>query len=481
VLETDDGLASDGVNIAARIHQLAAPGEIVVTQAARDLVGNRLPLSFRDIGCPTLKNIERQMRLFIVEPQRDEGRLLVRPHLEWSSRPTIAVLPFRTIGAGGDERYFGESITEDIIAGLSRSRSMFVIARSSTLRFSDDVDDPRAVGAALGVKYVLTGTVRRRSDQLRFTIELVDVDQMRAVWSDQFDGAAGDLFDFQDRIVGSILARLELNVQEVETARIGARATESLDAYDCILRAMWHIHRFTPDDYREARRLIDRALSLDPGFARAHAYSAWLLNFWVGEGYSTDPAADRATAVEEARTAASLDPADPFCLAVRGHIMAFLECDPAAGVEILDHVLAIDPNAPLAWGLSANAHAYLGNGDETRERLRNVWRLSPFDPLNFVFWTAAGIGEFVSGRLEESAAWLRMACRAKPRYLGSLRILCATLALSDREDEARKAAAEILEVDPDFRVEQFVSTYALRRPGDRTLLEAGLKRAGLPP
>lgn len=479
VIDDEGHPRSDGINIASRIQQFANPGQIVATAVARELIGNRLPVFFRDLGTPALKNMDRPVRVFAIERQT-EPKQVEQPYLSWTNRPTLAVLPFRNMAGTEDETYFGEGITEDIIAGVSRSRSFFVIARSSTLQFGDHSQNPQAVAAALGVKYVLTGSVRRQAERLRINVELVEVDRLHTIWAERFDGGSQDLFEFQDRIVSNIVARIEPQVRGAETARIGARPTASLDAYDCVLRALSHLYHFRPEYYSEARTLLERAVTLDPSYAQAHAYLAWCLNFWIGEGHSRDPDADRRIAVESARRAVELDPHDALCLSVRGHIMAFVERNPPGALDFFEQAIAQDENSPLAWGLSGVCHAYLGAGDEARERLRNVWRLSPFDPLNFFFWTAAGIGEFVEGRYEEAVAWLRKSYRAKPNLVATLRIFAAALGQNGDHDEASAIGGELLKAEPGFSISNFLAWYPLQRPEDRRRLAEGLKRAGLP-
>ncbi len=145
-----------------------------------------------------------------------------------------------------------------------------------------------------------------------------------------------------------------------------------------------------------------------------------------------------------------------------------------------DQALELNENSAFAWGLYALTCAYLGRPDEALERLQNVWRLSPFDPLNFYFWIVAGIAEFVAGRYDEAIVWLRKSKRVSPRFIASLRMLAASLALSGDETAARAAAQELLEIEPSFRVSTFVSWYPLRRPDDLTRLREGLLTAGLP-
>lgn len=488
IIDDDGTLLSNGVNVASRIHQVARPGQIVVTQAVRDLVQARLPVYFRDLGTPKLKNIDQRLRIYAIESGANlSGETLTQPFLLWSSRPTVAILPFRMISADASENYFGEGITEDIIAGLSRRRSLFVISHASTLRFANEGENHRSIASALGVRYVLEGSIRRRSNgarsrsnSIRISVELVEADNDRTVWAERFDGNESDLFEFQDRIVSNIVASLEPRVRKAEIERIRNRPTDSLDAYDCVLRALSQLYKFNAHSFEETERVLKRAIDLDPDYAQAHAYLAWRMNFWIGEGLSRDVKKDRDIALTASRRAVSLDPDDAFALAVRGHIIAFLDGRPAEAVDLLDQALHIDPNSSLAWALSSLAHAYCGRGNDARQRLQNVWQLTPFDPLNFFFWISAGIAEFVEGRFDESVFWLRKSNRANPRFVACKRILSAALAQNGNLEEAREIGRSLLEAEPNFSISHYLSWYPLQRNDDKTRLADGLRLAMLP-
>jgi len=481
VIAEDGLLQGDGVNIASRIHQAADPGQIVVTAVVRDYVTNRIPVVFHDLGTPPMKNISRPIRVFSVEwVEGGKIDLTTQPYLQWSSRPTVAVLPFRTIGGTDEDRYFGDGITDEIITELSRSRGLYVIARSSTLRYRERGTDLRQIAAELDVRYVLDGSVQRQKTRLRISCELIDVVANRPIWAERFEGSTDDLFQFQDRIATSVLGKLEVRVRAVEAARVRDHPTESLDAYYCVLKAMDLLYRFTPESYQTAGELLERAIVLDPSYPQAYAYLAWWLNFRIGEGWSENPEADRARALRISQHAIELDSEDPFVLAVGGHILSFVGRKPAEAIDLFDHALALNQNLAFAWGLSALTLAYLGRPDEALGRLQNVWRLNPFDPLTFYYWITTGIAEFVAGRYDEAIAWLRKCKRANPRFIAGLRMLAASFALSGNEADARAVAQELLTIEPSFRVSTFISWYPLQRAEDLARLEAGLRAAGLP-
>jgi adenylate cyclase len=390
------------------------------------------------------------------------------------------MLPFHNLSGSPEEGYFGEGITEEIIAQLARNRSLLVISRQSTLRYADRRASPQQIAADLGVRYILDGTVQRQANRLRISAELIDASHSRTIWADRFDGSNDDIFKFQDDIALGIVKIIEPRLIEAEANRARSKPTENLDAYDCLLRALSLLYSFEESEFRDAGRYLDHAIELDPGYAQAYAYKAFWYGLALGEGRSKD-AGDTKAAEIAAYRALALDPADSLVHAVAALVRSFRLKEPEVGIEMFDRALQLNPNSAFAWGLSASTCCFLGRPEEALERLRNAFRLSPFDPMSFFFLTVAGLAEFISGRYEEAVIWLRKAQRENPRFTPMRRQLAATLALLGRDDEAKAAAASLLEMDPQFRVSVFASWYPLRRPDDLERLATGLRLAGLPP
>jgi len=200
----------------------------------------------------------------------------------------------------------------------------------------------------------------------------------------------------------------------------------------------------------------------------------------MGEWRSKVTEKDLAMALPTARRALQLDPTDAFVLAVAAHAESFLGNRPESATEMFERSLQLNKNSAFAWAISAITCCYLGQPEEALERLRNAWRLSPFDQLKFFFWGVAGFAELIAGRYEEAVVWLLKALQDHPGHLAAHRNLAICFALMGRMDEARAAAAELLAREPTFRISVFESRYPLRRPADRERIVAGLRAAGLP-
>jgi len=410
---------------------------------------------------------------------RVEDARPARPRLD-GHRPAIAVLPFRNLGGDPGDALLAEGITEDIIDGLARNRSLSVIGRHSTLRSRDGHADAKRIARELGVSYILDGTVRRRAPELRISANLVDAGEDRTIWTEKYDGMPDELFGFQERVAASIVATVEPRLLEAEIARLGSKPAERFDAHDWVLRAASLLYTFDENDLQSAGAYLDRAVTLEPAFARAHAYKAWWYVLLICEARSRDPVRDTAMAELAAQRALALDQTDAFVLAVAAHVEALLRRRPEVAADMFDRSLRLNENSAFAWGLSAATSCYLGRSDEALARLEHAGRLSPCDPLNFYSWSAAGLAEFLAGRYDRATVWLDKALRQNPRFVASHRTLTTCLWHAGRRTEAKAAARNLLALDRNFRIAPFAARYPLRRQGDMRRYVGGLRAAGLP-
>lgn len=483
VIVDGDKLVGSGVNVASRIHQLAQPGEVVVTAAVKSYVYNKADVAFVDLGEHRLKNIEGRVHIFRIARSDEPAQPMFRDArlpAAWDRRPSVAILPFRNASGNPQEDYFGEGITEDIITALCRTRSLFVIARNSTLRYRDRHEDIGRIAQDLGVRYVVEGSVRRASPRLRISCELIDVPKNRAIWAEKFDGANDALFDFQDRIALSIVGAIEPKVYEAEAQHVLTKPTDSLDAYDCVLRALPLFNTFDPAKLHEAGTFLQRALELDPDYAQAHAYMAWLCVLLVAEARSRDIQPDAALGREHALRAIQCDPNDAYVLAVAGHVHSLLHRQPDVGAQLFDRALELNENSAFAWGMSGLTYCYLDKSQEAHERFARALRLSPYDPM-IHFWIAgAGLADFLAGHYPEALVWLRKARHVNHRFIAGMRHLVTCLAHAGELEEAKKLGKELLAMSPTFKVSTLATWYPLRPQQNLERYLEGLRRAGLP-
>ena len=408
-----------------------------------------------------------------------DGLAMVLSTSTISHRPSIAVLPFRNLSDDPAQEYFGDGITEDIIGALSRFRWLFVISRTSTLAYKSKVVAIPQIAQELDVRYVVTGTIRKLGAQLRVTADLVDAVGGNTIWAEHYDGALADVFDFQDRIVARIVGTLESTLRITEARQALQKHPDSLDAYDCVLRAFALTYRLSREEFLQAGELLTKAITLDPGFAAAYAWRAWWYLWKGGQGWMTDPDSERHEATRMAQAALDRDPDDALALAISGHIASFFHKECSRALELFERSLALNPNCALTWGLSGTTLCYVGEAKAALDREAYALRLSPFDPLGFYFTGMSGAAAMLCAKYDEALAFGFKTRRENPRFSVNLRFLAATLVHVERLEEAREIAHEFLAIERNFTLSEFRLWYPLREPELSTYIQA-LRQAGLP-
>ncbi|MEO9903963.1 BTAD domain-containing putative transcriptional regulator [Nisaea sp.] len=430
---------------------------------------------------------------FLLEPRREPGPTKefapaspddsicgISSGQTFQDRPSVAVLPFVEYGTSVNETYFGDGVVEEIVSVLSTVPELLVISRISTLSYRQGLLDMKAVGEALGARYLLSGSVRRDRNRVRISAELCNAANQTVLWNERIEGTGDDLFELQDRIADRIIRSIVPHVRDAETRRALRKPPENLDAYDCFLRGLDALYRLNRPEFERAEGLFSRAAELDDSYAAPRAYKALWYSIRMDQGWSPDPTRDRNAMNELANAALERDQRDIAALAICGHVRALRLREYDSAIELFDRALTTSPNSALAWVRSSPAYSYMGDGAEARRRAEIALRLSPLDPCLFFTHCALGLAAYTSGDYDTAVAWHRRAFAGNPKFAANVRLLTASLSASGRIGEARKMAAQLLDLQNGFRVRRFCAGYAIRDNGGLDRFAAHLLTAGLP-
>lgn len=478
VLVDDDDIYGPGVNIAHRLQEHAEPGGIVMSQAVFGLVRDALDHSPRDLGLLYLRNIPDPVAAYALDPV---DQPLVRHFRHSATLPSIAVLPLQNLGGDPGEAYFAEGIVEDIIVSLASLRELLVIARGSALALNRNQTDLRTVGRMLGVRYVLTGNVRRTSKRVRVAVQLVDAESNVNLWGDVAVGAPDELFEMQDRIVARVVAGIAPHVRSAELQRALRKRPGNFTAYDSTLHALDCIHSLEKATFFQAREHLERAMSEDRNFAMPVAWAARWRSLLIGQNWSDNPRRDTEEAAELAAKAIDLDGQNALALATYGHVRSFLFHDYDVALGYFDRALSACPNSAVAWHLSSGTLSYVGRAAEAVRHAKQALLLSPFDQSLFAFYMFLGMAHYCSGDYEEAVNAGRRSLSERPAYTANLRILSAALAALGRQEEAADIAGRLLVLEPTFCLSDYERTrLPFRDAALRSLYLDHLRLAGLP-
>ena len=392
-------------------------------------------------------------------------------------RPSIAVLPFDNMSGDPDQDYFADGMVEDIITGLSRIRWMFVIARNSSFTYKGRAVDVKQVGRELGVRYVLEGSVRKSGNRVRITGQLIDAEDGSHLWADRYDRDLTDVFAVQDEITESVVGAIEPSVRQAEIDRVKRKRPDSLDAYDLMLRALPMVYTLMPQGAAEGLPFLEQALAIEPNYALAHGYAAWARQtLFVRRGMHPD---DREKSIRHALAAIEHGRNDAMALALAGFSIGLLSQDRKAADEAFGRALALSASCSFVYSLGCVPVAYGGDSERAIAWAERALRLSPLDPMNCVPQGIIGFANFLLGRHEHAVAAGRLAIQLNPGFSILHGWLAASLAASGRFDDAKASGAQLLSLDPDFRIDQWSAAVGIA-PAIYDLVVDAMKHAGLP-
>ena len=477
IIDGDD-IFGDGVNVAARLETLAEPGGICVSRVVRDQVRDKLPFAFEDMGEQQVKNIARPVRVFRV--QMTAAAPEPKPALALPDKPSLAVLPFQNMSGDPEQEYFADGMVEEIITALSRIKWLFVIARNSTFTYKGQSVDVKQVGRELGVRYVLEGSVRKGGNRVRITAQMIEAETGAHLWADRFDGSLEDIFDLQDTVAAAVAGVIEPKLRVAATERSRRKPTESLDAYDCFLRAAPLVWAMTREANAEALSLTRRAIALDPTYASAYALAAQCYVFRRTMNWEDSLDEGAAEGARLAKKAVDLAGDDSTALYMAGQALAYLAREYDAALVAMERSLALSPSSAAAHAYCGWVHVYRGEGAQALDRFRDALRLSPYDDMALLFHSGIARAYLVEKKYEEAVAAARRPLQGNAHWAGTWRILAASYAHLGQLDEARDAVQRLLQIDPDLTVTKAKELMGMRDNVDAAHLIEGLRLAGLP-
>ncbi len=414
-------LLGDGVNIAARLESLAAPGGICISEAAYGYVRKALPLDFTDLGPQQVKNIEepvRAYRLTATSPP-PAGVEHTKPLL-LPDKPSIAVLPFTNMSGDPEQEFFADGTTEDIITGLSRLKWLFVIARNSTFTYKGKAIDVRRVARELGVRYVLEGSVRASGKRIRVTGQLIDAETGKHIWAEKYDRHLEDVFAVQDEITQNVVATIEPHLYAEESLRVFNQPPESVATWGLVVRALTLINKVDRKANQEAQSLLNLAISHEPSYARAYAILAWAKWWEALNQWHPDLAAIAAIykeAEELAARALTLDPDEPWARMTLGLTLSGSGSHDRA-LEQLRVALDVHPNWSLGRTMYGLTLLRAGQFDEAISETGHALRMSPLDTFAGLYTVFHGLALLAARRFPEALVYLRRSIKAFPDFIG---------------------------------------------------------------
>lgn len=408
------------------------------------------------------------------------GGAEIEPELKLPSKPSIAVLPFQTLGAaaGDQDEVFAIGLTHDIIMRISRLRWLFVIARGSAFNILSQSSDVRDIAQRLGVRYLMQGNVAISGGKLRVDVALIDAPSRTEIWVEQYVRDLDDIFDVQREISDAITQCLQIEIEEAEQRRALDTPTHNLDAWSAYHRGVWHMHQFKKPDFDRAEEFFDRAIALEPHGSRAYAGLSFVYFQRAFLRLTSDYDSALKRSLELAEQSVAVDPKEALGHWALGRTFLMYK-EYEQSIEELENAITLNPNfAGAHFSLSRTFFAN-GSSESGIESADIARRLSPYDPLRFAMLSVRANCLVQLGQFEEAADWVVRAARQPNAHHHIVAIAAYCTGLAGRTDLASQFLKRLHDIRPDYRMEDFLLAFPLREKAHIELVREGFAKAGL--
>jgi adenylate cyclase len=522
VIEEGERLYGDGVNIAARLEGLAEEGGICISGTAYDHVKNKLPFRYDYLGEQEVKNIKEPVRVYRLamefeatvrktgikkygskrwqmavmgagilllvviavilfrdvfrpEPAREkEFASIEKLVTDLPEKASIAILPFTNLSGDPEQEYFSDGITNDIITGLSKFRELLVIASNTVFTYKGKPVKVQRLSQELDVRYVLEGSVQKLGAKVRINAQLIDATTGHHLWAERYDRDLRDLFNLQDEIVQTIIRTMAVEIDEAERTRAMGKDTGNLKAYDYLLRGKGLFFQRTRSANREARRMFEEAVKIDPRYASAYAGLGATYVVLMALGWTEFPNQALGKAHDLARKALSLDESNAWAHALLGNVFIY-QTQYDLAVSELQRAIELNPNDANSYRLFGMVMLWSGKLDDAVQALQITLRFDPnTTPGSFML---LGLAYYLKGQYEAAIGVLERGLIRRPDFPGIRIGLAASYAKAGRLEEAKREADAVLRLNPFFEVDSYGTVF--RNPADRNKILEGLRKAGL--
>jgi adenylate cyclase len=523
IIVDGDDIYGDGVNVAARLEALAAPGGICVSRTVCDHVQDKLSFAFEDMGDQRVKNIARPVhvmrvvldanmppvrRAAIAAPARSRRRLWLgalfilcvlgiggtaiwrlgllhgTPQADTGNRvadtaddrPSIAVLPFTNLD-GDAPRALADGLTEDVLAELAMVSGLFVASRDATAQYKSEATDLAKAGRGMGVRYVLEGSVRRVADDVRVTAQLVSVATGEHIWAGRYDKPSGEALKAQDEIVEAMTTQLVVEMRHNDLQLTRRKPPQALRPYDYYLLGREALARDDFQGIANATAMFGKALAADPAYAPAlgglaHVY---FKEFYLHRGSLRGDAA-LARVFDTGQRSLAIDPssADAYYAIATTYLFRhqFNEA-----IETLQRIIARTADDADLLARLGEVYAFAGDPAKSNETLQRVMRLNPYYAPTVLAYL--GRAQLMLGHLDEATFAAETCASRAPEYRPCFEIEAVAYAERNMPDKASSAVAQLRRADPEFTLATAPAVMPFQRPGDLARFIDGLRKAGL--